>query len=114
MNLKTPQARCLDVLKDGAALTRAELGRRAGFTPLSGTPTRALNGIREGSSSGAAHPGLLALGYVEALELDDDGVIELCYRITPAGQAALAEWLESNEIPAVKSAARATNKRYKE
>ncbi len=112
--IKLPQARVLAVLAGGALLGRAELGARAGFTPASGTPTRVLNGIRAGSSSGAAHPGLLALGLVEAVTVDHDGKEELVYRITARGRAAYAAWLAAGgKIGALKDKKAATNQRYK-
>lgn len=94
MNLKIPQVRVLQCFTSGRPLlTRAKLAERAGFSELSGTVTRVLNGLREGSSSGAAHPGLVALGYLERVELEvEEGVTETCYRITDAGARALVAW----------------------
>ena len=114
--LKIPQARVLAVLAEGgAALTRAKLSNAAGFSEVSGTVTRVLNGLREGSSSGSAHLGLVGLGYVERLDLDIDGVTEVAYRITDSGQAALDRFAEANggRLPKMKDAGRATNKRYR-
>lgn len=95
--LRVPQARVLAALVpddpklsriNWPLLTRASLAVRAGYTAVSGSVTRALNGIREGSSSGDAHPGLLARGLVEEVALDIDGAEEVSYRATAAGAAA--------------------------
>lgn len=94
MKLKIPQVRVLQCFTSGRPLlNRAKIAERAGFSELSGTVTRVLNGLREGSSSGAAHPGLLTLGYIERIDLEvEEGVTETCYRITDAGARALAAW----------------------
>jgi hypothetical protein len=120
--LRVPQARVLRALvpadhdsdpSDWPLLTRALLGQRAGFTEKSGSVTRALNGIRAGSSSGDAHAGLVALGYVETVDIDLDGVVEVSYRATRAGVAAYLAFLASGgELPPVRDAASATNRRY--
>lgn len=117
--LRTPQVRVLAALmpEDPSArrfrwplLTRAKLGVGAGYTAISGSVTRALDGIRPGSSSGAAHLGLLALGHVEVLILDIDGVKEINYRITASGIAAYRRWLaENGGIPPVRNAETCTN-----
>ena len=78
-DLKLPQARVLAVLlpphpedpeDEWPLITRATLGVRSGYTAVSGSVTRALHGIRQGSSSGPASLGLLDLGLVVAIELD--------------------------------------------
>ena len=115
MPLKLPQVRVLAALAGGGAHTQHRLKDRCGFSAVSGTLTRIINGLREGSSSGAAHPGLLALGFVERHELDINGLAEACFAITPAGEEALAAWVAANgEPPAMRSAESSTNKRYKE
>lgn len=113
--LKIPQARILAVLANGIpppALTRPKLAVRAGFSPISGSVTRVLNGIREGSSSGAAHPGLIELGLIATEVIDVDGVEEQVYSITDAGRAALACWLDFNDLPKMRDSVASTNKRY--
>jgi hypothetical protein len=119
--LRTPQARVLAALLPSAAevhrcdwpvLTRAALGVRAGYTAVSGTVTRALNGIRIGSSSGDAHLGLLARRLVEEETIDCDGVAELNYRITVAGIAVYRAHVEREELPPVRDALSCTNERY--
>lgn len=109
--LRTPQARVLSALAaEGLpALTRQEMAESAGFSPLSGTVWRALNGLPEGSSSGDAHAGLLRMGMVVELTLDIDGIKEVRYRITLAGLDALRRW---QSVP-MRSKERSTNKRYK-
>lgn len=121
--LRTPQARVLAVLQpvypddqvsEWPLVTRAQLGVRAGYTAISGSVTRALNGIREGSSSGDPHPGLLALGYVEEIELDVCGTVETNYRATTAGVIAYKEYLGSDgSLPPLKDAATCINDRYR-
>ncbi len=121
--LKVPQVRVLRALYpaypedpplEWPLLTRAGLSARAGYTSLSGTVTRALNGLRERSSSGVAHPGLLALGFVQVIPVDQCGMLEDCYRITPAGIRAYQSHLATrgDRLPALKDAASCTNDRY--
>ena len=121
--LRTPQARVMaalvskypdDPADEWPLLTRPRLAVRAGYTAISGTVTRALNGIRAGSSSGDPHPGLLALGYVEEVPVDVDGVTETNYRATAAGVRAYWAYLASGgKLPPVRDAAVCTNDRYK-
>lgn len=117
--LRTPQARVLAAIQpddpgdpafEWPILTRARLAVRAGYTAISGTVTRALNGIRAGSSSGDAHPGLLALGYIEEVVLDIEGVSEVNYRATTAGVRAYQLHLATvGQLPKVKDAVVCTN-----
>lgn len=111
--LRIPQVRVLTALAGGGLLNRPSLGEAAGYTAISGTITRALAGLREGSSSGPAHPGLLELGYIEEINIElDGGVHELCYRITPAGKAALAA-LGKVDLTQTRDKASCVNDRYK-
>ncbi len=126
--LRVPQARILAALcpaypddppTEWPLLNRASLSRRAGYTAISGSTTRALNGIHPNSSSGDAHPGLLALRFVEEVQVDvlgDGSVRETCYRVTAAGiaahQAHVAEY--GDALPALRDAAASTNHRYRE
>ena len=121
--LKTPQARVLavlmpddpttDPLTEWPLATRAVLALRAGFTAMSGTITRVMNGVREGSSSGDAHPGMLALGYVKEVILDIEGVKEVNYQLTSLGFHVYQSYLaQVGRLPAVRDAAASTNKRY--
>ena len=125
VKLRTPQARVLaalqpddptDSLWHWPTVTRAQLGIRAGYTAISGTVTRALNGIREGSSSGDPHLGLLALGYVEEVILDIEGTKEVNYRATQAGVRAYKAYMSTNEgkLPQLRDATTCTNDRYKD
>src|SRR5689334_18634126 len=99
---------------DWPLVNRAQLAVRAKYTGTSGSINRALNGLREGSSSGKAHPGLLTLGLVEELVFDIEGVKEVNYRATADGIAAYREHVAEHgeELPPVKDAAFCTNDRY--
>ena len=123
--LRVPQARVLAALmpeypvdekdppSEWPVVTRAQLGVKAGYTATSGTVTRALNGIREGSSSGDAHIGLLARGLMEEIILDIDGVTEVNYRITATGISAYKAHITTHgKLPEVKDATTCTNDRY--
>ena len=116
VKLKVPQARVLQALSSGACLTRPRIAQRAGFTELSGTVTRVINGLREGSSSGTSHLGILALGLVEREELEVDvGLTETVYRITELGREVLAAWVEENGgMPILRSRTGSTNRRYRD
>ena len=114
VGLKIPQIRILRLLADGSGYSRARLSELAGYTAISGTVTRAIHGLREGSTSGPAYPGLLNAGLVEETELNMDGVKELVYTITETGLSALASLNgEASDLPSVQDRAnRSTNKRY--
>lgn len=123
--LRTPQARVLHVLMparpeapaiDWPLVTRAQLGVRAGYTAISGTVTRVLNGIRQGSSSGDPHPGLLARAMIVEVVLDIEGTKEVNYQITPLGIKAYQAYLASNggKLPAYRDASLCINDRYKQ
>ena len=121
--LRTPQARVLaalipayteDPVSEWPLVTRAQLGVRAGYTAISGTVTRALNGIRAGSSSGDPHPGLLALGFVEEVPVNLDGLTETNYRTTHDGIKAYENHLgHSKKLPAVRPVELCINNRYR-
>lgn len=125
VKLRKPQARVLALLMpadptsywtEWPTVNRAELASRAGYTPLSGTLTRVLNGIKAGSSSNGhkgAEPGLLELKYIEEERLDLCGVIEVNYRATAAGVQAYQEYIRERGEPVTsRSKAGSTNKRY--
>lgn len=122
VKLRIPHARLLRALlpespqdssSEWPVITRATLAVRAGYTPISGSVTRALNGIRLGSSSGEPQTGLIALGFVEVIEIDIDGVSETNYRITTAGIQAIQQYLvKINTLPPVRDASLCTNDRY--
>jgi DNA-binding MarR family transcriptional regulator len=88
--LHLPQARVLRALEQSHPhlLSRNDLAKHIGYSPISGTLTRALNGIRQGSSSGPTHPGLLKLRMIEKLRQHGRarGVV---YRITERGRCAM-------------------------
>jgi hypothetical protein len=111
LDLRIPQLRILRVLGEGGSLTRAKINQRCGFSEQSGTIVSAMNGVREGSSSGAARPGLLALGLVVKEDLDIDGVVEMSYIITSKGREAL-ELHAGIKLPEMRNKDSTTNKRY--
>lgn len=111
-DLRVPQARVLRALmptddsKSSPVLTRVQLAKLAGYTPTSGTITRALRGIDAASSSGTPHQGVLGLGLVEEVELD--GI--KAYRITPAGHNAVERL--AGDLPQMRDKTTYTNYRY--
>ena len=95
-------------------VNRAQLGVRAGYTAISGSITRALNGIRKGSSSGDPHPGLLARGMIEEEVLNVEGIEEINYRATDKGVRAYTEYTKTHKkLPVVKDAKLCINDRYR-
>lgn len=111
LSLRTPQARVLaalmpeytdDPISEWPLVTRKQLALRAGYTAISGTVTRVLNGICAGSSSGDPHPGLLARGLVEQEVLNIEGVSETNYRATPLGVRAYQA--HNKKLPPVRDA----------
>ena len=122
--LRIPQVRVLRALMpmnpsdnptEWPLLTRPMLGVAAGYTPISGSITRVLNGIHEGSSSGEAHPGLIELGLVESISLEIDGVTETNYCITSKGIHKYLSFVATNsdQLPEVRDASTCTNDRYR-
>ena len=97
-------------------LTRTALAVQSGYTAISGSITRALNGIHENSSSGDFHLGLLALGFVEEVTLDIDNLAETNYRITANGIRVFQQYVAANgnKLPKVKDAANCVNNRYRD
>lgn len=121
--LRVPQARLLQSLipsdpndspSEWPIYTRMAMNIRAGYTAISGTSTRALNGIRHDTKSGPRHKGLVDLGYVKVIKLNIDGVTETNYQITPAGIKAFQEYIteNGNSLPPLRDAALCTNDRY--
>lgn len=104
-------------------VNRAQLAARAGFTAISGSITRALNGVRPGSTSdarrdadgnivelGKGHPGLLAMGLVVEIPLDIEGVVEVNYRATLDGVRAYRAYIaQHGELPPPRDRETSTN-----
>jgi hypothetical protein len=94
--MRLPHVRVLRVLADaGEPLTLNQLTTRAGYTEGSGTASRALYGVPEGSSSGPEQTGLLALGYVhdDLIQGAAGGRPVKHFSITASGMHALEEGL---------------------
>lgn len=121
--LPTLQARVLMALMprdischpfDYPLYTRSALALTAGYTILSGSITRALNGIRQGNTtSGDPHAGLIERKLVETVVLNIDGIKETNYRITAAGIRAVQVFLATGgKLPVIKDASLCVNNRY--
>ena len=122
--LRIPQARVLRALMPKYAddpvfewpiLNRAMLAVRAGYTAISGTVTRVLNGIAENSSTGPPHPGLLTLKLIETVEIQLDSGPEVNYRITRAGIRKMEVFLaiNGNRLPPLKDISVCVNDKYR-
>lgn len=121
-SLRTPQARLLNALMpknpgdepfDWPLLNRSALGVQAGYTAISGTVTRALNGVPEGSPNNP-HPGLLERRLIEEVEIELDSGVEINYRITAIGVIVFKQWLaDGNTIPPPRDKSLCTNDRYR-
>lgn len=101
----------LRAIAERGAIARTLLADAAGFSRLSGSVTRALHGLREGSSSGAAHPGLITLGLVVVEQLDLDGVKEETVVVTELGKRVAAA-LGDAPLPKPRDKAASVNRRY--
>ncbi len=121
--LRIPQARLLSALmpkypedppSEWPLITRVQLAIRAGYSVISGSVTRALNGIHEtNTTSGDPHLGIVGKGMVELITVDVEGVSEVNYRITHAGIRAFQLFLTSGrKIPPVRDASLCVNDRY--
>lgn len=121
--LRVPQARILralmpvdprDLQDEWPLLTRGVMAIRAGYSPISGTVSKALLGIKESNkTSGDPHPGIVQLKLVETTELNIDGVIETNYRITKLGIRAFQRFVaEGGKLPPVREPSVHTNQRY--
>ena len=116
--LRIPQARVLRALLPDAGVvhvdwpiaTAVAIARSIGVSEVSDYVRRALHGLREGSSSGSGHPGLIALGLVEVVLIDTEGVVETTFRITPSGVIAI---LAHGDLPPVRDREGCINKRYR-
>lgn len=124
IQLRVPQARVLRALMpkypdddpiEWPVFIRASLAMNAGYTAISGTITRALNGIRDtGNKSGEPYLGLIDLGLVEVLHFDIEGRIEINYRITSKGIKVYQDHVvkKGEELPKLRAANLCTNLRY--
>ena len=121
--LRVPQARILRALmpaypEDSPSgwpmITRANLALCAGYSTVSGSVTRALNGIREyNKKSGDPHPGLIDRGLVECVELSIDGLNEINYRITHSGILVYQQYIQTHgDLPPLKDGTSCINNRY--
>lgn len=111
--LRVPQARVLNALLrlgKGAALTRTDLAKLAGFISTSGTINRVLHGISDGSSSGVPHVGLLELGYVARIAIK--GTRQMKYQITDLGIEAITRYLTTRTLPTARYKGWSINDRY--
>jgi hypothetical protein len=102
--MRVPHVRVLQALADaGEPLTLSQLTTAAGYNEGSGTASRALYGVPEGSSSGPEQTGLLELGYVhdEQIESEGGGRAVKHFSITASGKKALEEELAATggELP---------------
>lgn len=118
--LRTPQARVLatlmpddlaDPVSEWPVWNRQMLSVKAGFSTLSGTVTRVLNGIRHANQkTGAPHPGILELGYAEEVVLEVEGTEEVNYRATAAGVVAFRAYeAQHGKLPPIKAASTCAN-----
>ena len=97
--LLIPHVRVLRALKRAKwnTLGRTQLAERAGFSPISGTINRALAGIKKDSPQAKKHgcqphKGLLDLGLVEEVRLDDESKKGWVYKLTKEGDKALEKF----------------------
>lgn len=95
--------------------TRTQICLRTGTSLRSMSPTRALNGVRDGSSSDIPHLGLLARGMVEEVIIDVEGVSESAYHITTVGISAVNRFLAAHggKMPPKRDGQSCINTRYK-
>lgn len=103
---------------DWPILTRIQIAIRVGWSPISGTLPKALNGIgKDSKSPDAKHPGLIGSGYVEMIELDIDGLMEVNYRITPLGIQVWQNFVTArgtDELPPLRDPAKCTKSELRE
>ncbi len=93
--MRVPHVNVLQALADaGRPLTWSQLTTAAGYNDGAGTASRALYGVPEGSSSGPEQTGLLVLGYVHKVLMEDEGGRAVNhFGITARGEKALEEEL---------------------
>lgn len=108
--LRGGQVRVLQALSGGRVLTRDKLRAEIGLSPISGTLSYLLNGMKVSKANPKGHPGLVELGMVTRITLDIDGIEEVCYRITPTGEEAL---LHAPDPPPIGDQSKNVNRRYR-
>lgn len=122
VKLRVVQARVLSALlpddldadpTDYPTVPMKLVASRIGVSSISDAVRRAMRGLPEGSSSGGAHKGLVALGFAEEVTLNIDGLREICFRITVNGVATITEYLAKNTLPPLRNRASCINDRYK-
>lgn len=88
------QSKVLKVLAASPGLlSRKVLYDELGYTHRAGlNDVLGRNDPEKRSFRDKKHPSLITLGYVEVMNLDIEGVVEIVYRITPAGRNALKEY----------------------
>ena len=112
----TIEARVLNAVASaqGGWLNRHDLNKKSGFTKLSGSATRALNGVKKNKYFPAGRPGLIQEKAIEVSRDDVDGKVEINYKVTPVGRTLLKTWLKEHDgkVPKLRGADTSTNKRY--
>lgn len=121
--LRIPQARVMnalmpaypdDPITEWPLITRSQLAVKAGYSVISGTVTRVLNGIhKDNKTTGNPHPGMIQRGYIEVVVVDVEGVKETNYRITPSGIRAVQRFVKSGrKLPPLRDSKLCINDRY--
>lgn len=123
-NLSLPQARILSMLKPkvpsakNPILTRVKIIELCGFSPLSGTFSRAVNGVAKMSKVAefiGPQKGLVALKFINEVENQVDGKTEHGYEATRAGLLELQAFLKTckdGELPGNRDRKLCLNNRY--
>lgn len=124
IKLRIPQLRVLQALlpfdltldqTEWPIYTKIVLAVKSGYSPISGSITRALLGIKERSSSGNHHKGLIPLGLIEEVKLDIDGREEINYRLTKEGAIVILQFIfKGGKLPSNRNPESHTNNRYKD
>ena len=89
----TIEARVLNAVASaqGGWLNRHDLNKKSGFTKLSGSATRALNGVKKNKYFPAGRPGLIQ---EKAIEVSRDDVASRAFRSRSAARIGSARpWL---------------------
>lgn len=121
--ISLPQARILSILRPKSGgknpiLSRIKIIKEAGFSPLSGTFSRALNGVAKMSTVAefiGAKKGLVDLGFVKLVDTNVDGAVEHGYEATKDGLKELDKFLKTcvdGELPKHRDRTVCLNNRY--